>query len=81
MGAPGYWMNETSGKLRPSIEALILGVPLSTEDVVAIRDYLRQWIGADWQGDEVADLRRRVELLTSSHEIHGMGGRRRCDRD
>lgn len=48
---PGYWMNETSGVLRPAIEAYLAGGPLAAEHVGAMRAYLRQWIFATaWLG-------------------------------
>lgn len=65
----GYWMNETSGVLRPAIEAYLAGGDMKTEHVVAMRAYLRQWISGDFRGWRIAELRREVELLTSRAEI------------
>lgn len=65
---PGYWMNETSGVLRPAIEAYLTGDSMTDEQVAAMRAYLRQWIGGDtWRGAEM--LRRKVEGLTSRDAI------------
>lgn len=66
---PGYWVHETSGALRPAIEAYLSGGDMATEHVVAMRAYLRQWINGDFQGWRIAELRREVELLTSREEI------------
>lgn len=66
---PGYWMNETSGVLRPAGEAYLAGGDMKTEHIVAMRAYLRQWINGDWCGWRIAELRREVELLTSRDEI------------
>lgn len=65
----GYWMNETSGVLRPAIEAYLTGGDMKTEHIVAMRAYLRQWINGDFQGWRVAELRREVNLLTNRAEI------------
>jgi hypothetical protein len=65
---PGYWMNETSGVLRPAIEGYLHGRPLSHSDIAAIRAYLRQWIAADaWDGAE--ELRGRVDRLTTREAL------------
>jgi hypothetical protein len=44
MSAPGFWHYETTGRLRPVIEAYLLGKRLSYDDVSTMRAYLRQWI-------------------------------------
>jgi hypothetical protein len=46
MSEPGYWMYETSGVLRPAVEAYLLGEAMTGEQIAAMRAYLRQWIGA-----------------------------------
>lgn len=69
MSAPGFWMDETSGVLRPAVWAYLRGEPMLTEHIVALRAYLRQWILGDWQGPEIAARRREVELLTTREEI------------
>jgi hypothetical protein len=66
--APGYWMNETSGVLRPAVEAYLLGEPMSEEEIAAMRAYLRQWI-AGFFGAGAADLAGRVDKLTSRAAI------------
>jgi hypothetical protein len=42
MGPPGYWMYETSGVLRPAVEAYLAGGPLSEAHIAALCAYLRQ---------------------------------------
>ena len=66
---PGYWMYDTSGVLRPAVEAYLTGGDMPVEHIVTMRAYLRQWINGDWQGWRIAELRREVELLTSREEI------------
>lgn len=71
MSAPGYWMHETSGVLRPAIEAYLFGGSMTGEQIAAMRAYLRQWIFApSWRGDEIAELRDRVDTLTSREAIN-----------
>lgn len=71
---PRYWLYETTGVLRPAVEAYLAG-SMSPEQIAAMRAYLRQWIEAPvWDlnphasPDERAwltNLRRRVDYLTS----------------
>ena len=44
--APGYWMDETSGVLRPAVEAYLHHEPMTPQDIATLRAYLRQWIGS-----------------------------------
>ncbi len=66
---PRYWMYETSGVLRPAIEVYLDGGPMTEAQIAAMRAYLRQWIVAPWKGSGIADLRRRIEELTSRPTI------------
>jgi hypothetical protein len=67
---PGYWRNETSGRLEPVIKKYLAGGPLSPYEIVAMRAYLRQWIEPDvWEGDAIADLRVAVGLISSREDI------------
>lgn len=67
---PAYWMNETSGVLRPAIEAFCRGDDLTEEQIAAIRAYLRQWIASPaWQGPTVDHLRISVDGLISEGTI------------
>lgn len=67
---PGYWMNETSGVLRPAVETYLSGRDMSPEHIAAMRAYLRQWIaGPAWEGEKVEELRRSVDGLTSRAAI------------
>lgn len=75
-GAPGYWMDEASGELRPAIlaymrQATISGSPpMSDAHIAAMRDYLRQWIMAPlWRGPMIDVLRTKVGELTTFEEI------------
>jgi len=78
-GLPGYWMDETSGALRPAVEAYLNHEPLTAAHIGALRAYLRQWIGAEaWDlhphaGEEdraqLAQMRARVDSLISRQAI------------
>lgn len=64
MITPGYWMNESTGVLRPAVEAYLHGEPLTPEQIAALRAYLRQWIFADGWCD-VEELRAGINGLTT----------------
>ena len=66
--APGYWMNETSGVLRPAVEAYLNNEPMSEGEIAAMRAYLRQWIAGFFDAG-AADLAGRVDKLTSREAV------------
>ena len=76
---PGYWMHETSGVLRPAVEAYSAGGKMTPEQIVAMRAYLRQWIGSPrWDEnphatesdrEKLETLRRFIDTLTSRQAI------------
>jgi hypothetical protein len=70
MSAPGFWMDETSGVLRPAVESYLYGEPLSDQQIAALRAYLRQWIAAPWQGPGIERLRGKVDRLQSREAIN-----------
>jgi hypothetical protein len=62
---PGFWQFETTGVLRPAIEAyLFTRGPLTDKQVAAIRAYLRQWINGPWKAAPGAE-ERVLERLRS----------------
>jgi hypothetical protein len=68
--APGYWMYETSGVLRPAVEAYLTGKEMTPEQIVAMRAYIRQWIFAPvWTGPEIESLRAMVAGITSRERL------------
>jgi hypothetical protein len=70
MSAPGYWMHEESGVLRPVVVAYLKDQPLTDAQIAVMRSYLRQWITANvWVGPAIAELRRRIDGLTSRQAI------------
>lgn len=70
MSTPGFWMHETSGVLRPAVEAYLQNHPLHAEHIASLRAYLRQWIAApEWTGEGVDDLRSRIDKLISRTAI------------
>ena len=61
---PGYWMNETSGVLRPAVEAYLNRSDMTPGDLGAMRAYLRQWIAAPvWRGSAIDTLRQTVDEI------------------
>jgi len=70
-GAPLFWMNETSGALRPTILAYLDGSDMTPFQVVAMRSYLRKWISAPLLGDRppVRALRMSAATLSSRDAI------------
>lgn len=73
MIGPCYWMNETSGILRPVIlKYLDVRAPeLSPEECAILRAYLRQWVEPDvWaSGPEIQTLRGAIDGLTNEAAI------------
>lgn len=70
MSAPGFWMNETSGVLRPAVIAYLERRAMTGQDIAAMRAYLRQWIWAPtWSGPQVGALRQQVDTLGSREAI------------
>jgi hypothetical protein len=68
---PGYWMHETTGVLRPVIEAYLHHRPMTLEQIGTMRAYLRQWIMSPvWAGGSVIErLRAMIDFLTTREEI------------
>ena len=67
---PGYWMNETSGVLRPAVEAYLNDHEMTSDQIAAMRAYLRQWIFAPgFIGEGVDELRAWVGHLNTRHLI------------
>jgi len=79
MSEPGYWMNETSGVLRPAVEAYLAGGPMTPEQIAAMRAYLRQWVNSPvWDANphagteaklSLADLRTDIDHLVTRAAI------------
>jgi len=67
---PGYWMNETSGVLRPAVEAYLRREPMTPNQIAAMRAYLRQWMQADWAGPMIDPLRSKIEEITTQANIN-----------
>jgi hypothetical protein len=73
-------MYETSGVLRPVIEAYLRGEPMTQPQIAVMRAYLRQWVCAPmWNtnphaGREehawLARMRARIDDLTSRKAIN-----------
>jgi len=69
--APGFWMYETTGALRPAVEAYLNGEQMTGEQIAAMRAYLRQWIAdTAWTGMAVTNLREAIDRLDSRGAIN-----------
>lgn len=66
LAAPGYWMHETTGVLRPAIMAYLDGAPLEPAHIGALRAYFRQWAASPaWVPcPELDALRAGVDAIT-----------------
>jgi hypothetical protein len=75
VAVPGYWMHETSGVLRPAVEAYLQGKALSPPQIATLRAYFRQWIMSPvWDQNPhgnpgLAQLRAGIDGLTSRAAI------------
>ena len=69
MTAPGYWMYETSGVLRPAVEAYLTGAEMTPMHIATMRAYLRQWANGPWKGPMIDPLRTRVEEIITRKDI------------
>ncbi len=75
-GTPGYWMQESSGVLRPAIEAYLKAVTepdapeMTGEQIATMRAYLRQWCNAPgFRGAAIDELRATIGGLTTRRAI------------
>ncbi len=69
MKVPGYWMNETSGVLRPVIMRYLDGEDLDTSDVEIMKAYLRQWMEGGWKGEDAARLRAGIRRIATAADL------------
>lgn len=68
MTEPGYWMYETSGVLRPAVEAYLHGGPMTDAQIAAMRAYIRQWMASPfWAG--ATELRQEIDGLVTREAI------------
>lgn len=68
-GMPGYWMHETTGELRPAVEAYMFGHHLTAAHIGALRVYFRQWCLAFPQTEGLAELVQRIDTLVDRSTI------------
>lgn len=70
-GVPGYWASETSGVLQPVVRKYLTGAELTPPEIAIMRAYLCQWVNAaGFLGPDVARLRRTVEQLGTTVDVH-----------
>ena len=76
---PGFWQDESSGRLAPAVMAYLEGGELDDQGIAILRAYFRQWIGATaWDQNPhmtddtrawLAALRADIDGLTSREAI------------
>jgi hypothetical protein len=66
-----YWMNETSGVLRPAVTAYFNGDSLTVYQIAVLRAYLSQWImDPHWQPTaNLGLLRSTVPYLRTRQDL------------
>jgi hypothetical protein len=74
--APRYWMNETSGVLKPVIERFLNDQQLTDQEVSIFRAYIMQWIDSPaWDanpeggGHELRMLRDAAKVVRNTTEL------------
>jgi hypothetical protein len=69
--APKFWMYETSGVLKPVVQAYLNGERLRPEQVRLMRDYLCQWVCSPVWGPSgsLEALRLRVAAIETGQDI------------
>ena len=77
MSEPGYWMHEASGTLRPAVERFLHGKE-TEEDLMLVRAYLKQWIGASAWDANPHGLSDGMRLLRAT--VGSLNARREFDR-
>ena len=79
--APGYWMHETSGVLRPAVEAYLAGDPMLPDQIAKLRAYLRQWIMSPlWDQNPHMTTYHRAWLDQMRLRVGGLKDRGAIDR-
>ena len=73
---PGFWMDESSGRLAPAVMTYLEGGELDDAGIAVMRAYLRQWIGATvWDQNPHADDDSRAWLAALRADIDGLTSR------
>jgi hypothetical protein len=67
--APGYWMHESTGVLRPAVKHYLNNEPMTVADIAAMCAYLRQWMSGPWRGEELEALRLGLDRINSREAI------------
>ena len=67
---PGYWENETSGRLRTAMEVYLYGGKITLQNLDTIREYFRQWLRhGDFLGDAIPRLTAQIEQIRNRGDI------------
>jgi hypothetical protein len=68
---PKYWNAETSGVLRPAVEAYLRGGPMTIAQIGALKAYLRQWIMSPmWPTfPELVNMRAAVGTIQTQSDL------------
>jgi hypothetical protein len=80
MSEPKYWMNETTGVLRPAIMALVDGSTLTQAQLATLRGYFHAWLDSPvWDQNPTADESDKVWLAARRAEIDGLTDREKVE--
>lgn len=66
---PLHWMNETTGVLRPAIEAYLFGHDLTEAHIGALRAYFRLWCGPYPQDQHTQALIEAIDGITNRRSL------------
>jgi hypothetical protein len=79
-GAPGYWIHETTGVLRPAVQAYLFHEPMTEQHIAAMLAYLRQWIESSaWDANPFGGSEYRDRLAELRAETYGLTSREAID--
>lgn len=68
-GMPLYWQNETTGVLRPAIEAYLFGHDLTQAHIGALRAYFRIWCGPYPQSEHMRVLIEAIDGIQNRRSL------------
>lgn len=78
---PADWRDETTGELRPAVEAYLRGEPMTTAHIAALRRICGKWINAPaWDRNPYLTNPKIAELNALRDAIDGLTSREAFDR-
>jgi hypothetical protein len=66
---PNHWMDESTGVLRPVVEAYLSGQRLSAEQLLVMRAYLHQWMEEPWKTPMLDVLRTQIGDIATQEDL------------